>query len=254
MDRWAGKVALVTGASAGIGTAISYKLVESGVNVIGCARNIDKLNQISEQIAAQKYSGTFKPLKCDVKSETDIKSVFEAIKSQFGRIDICINNAGLANNSPLISGNTADWKEMLDVNVLAVSIISREAIKLMLEKNVNDGQIINLNSLSGHRVVQSSPTHFYSATKFAVKALTEGLRQELRELKSGIRVAQISPGMVESEFHVRLFKDQKVVDNRIGDMKIVEAKDIAQIVIDILKLPNYVEIHDVLVRPTQQVY
>jgi NADP-dependent 3-hydroxy acid dehydrogenase YdfG len=184
--------------------------------------------------------------------ESDIKAVFDQIKSRFGKLDICINNAGLAHNSPLIDGNTDEWREMIDVNVLGLSITTREAIRLMLDSDINDGQIINLNSMGGHRTLPNSATHFYSATKFAVRALTEGLRQELRQLKSGIRVAQISPGMVETEFAPRLLKDKEKAAAHYSSIKCLQADDIAQVVIDILELPNHVEINDVLIRPTQQ--
>jgi len=252
MNRWSGKVALVTGASVGIGKAICKKLAQNGVNVVGCARNTDQLNQISQEIAGQQFSGTFTAIPCDLRLESDIKAVFDQIKSRFGKLDICINNAGLAHNSPLIDGNTDEWREMIDVNVLGLSITTREAIRLMLDSNINDGQIINLNSMGGHRTLPNSATHFYSATKFAVRALTEGLRQELRQLKSGIRVAQISPGMVETEFALRLLNDKEKAAAHYSSIKCLQADDIAQVVIDILELPNHVEINDVLIRPTQQ--
>lgn len=158
----------------------------------------------------------------------------------------------MAHNSPLIGGNTDEWRDMIDVNILGLSITTREAIRLMLDKNIDDGQIIHVSSMGGHRVLPQSATHFYSATKFAVRSLTEGLRHELRQLKSGIRVAQISPGMVETEFAYRLHKDNEKTSTPYSSIKCLEADDIAQVVIDILELPPHVEIHDVLIRPTHQ--
>ncbi len=185
--------------------------------------------------------------------ESDIKAVFDQIKSRFGKLDNCINNAGLAYNSLPINGNTVEWREMIDVNVLGLSITTREAILLMLDSDINEGQIINLNSMGGHRVLTNSATHFYSATKFAVRALTEGLRQELRQLKSGIRVLQISLGMVETEFAFRLHKDEEKAAATYSSIKCLQADDIAQVVIDILELPNDVKINDVLIRPTHSI-
>ncbi|XP_014386952.1 PREDICTED: dehydrogenase/reductase SDR family member 11 isoform X3 [Myotis brandtii] len=119
--------------------------------------------------------------------------MFSAIRSQHSGVDICINNAGLARPDTLLSGSTSGWKDMFNVNVLALSICTREAYQSMKERNVDDGHIININSMSGHRVVPQSVAHFYSATKYAVTALTEGLRQELREAQTHIRATCLKP-------------------------------------------------------------
>ena len=141
---------------------------------------------------------------------------------------------------------------MLDVNVTALSICTREAIQLMNEKGINDGHIVHVSSMSGHRVVPSSATHFYSATKFAVRALAEGLRQELRAMKSGIRVTLISPGVVETEFALRL-QDREKGQQFYANSPAIKAEEIAQIVVNVLQMPAHVEINDVLVRPTHQI-
>ena len=141
---------------------------------------------------------------------------------------------------------------MLDVNVTALSVCTREAIQLMLSKDISDGHIIHVSSISGHRVAPSPSTHFYSATKFAVRALAEGLRQELRAIKSGIRVTLISPGVVETEFALRLH-DKEKGQQFYANSPAIKAKDIADIVINVLKMPAHVEINDVLIRPTHQV-
>lgn len=143
---------------------------------------------------------------------------------------------------------------MLDLNVLALSICSRESIKLMLENNINDGHIVDISSMSGHRITQSSATHFYGATKFAVKALAEGLRQELRALKSGIRISLISPGMVETQFAKRLVNSDDKNFDPYSDKPVIKAEDISQIVVNVLQMPAHVEINDVLIRPTHQMF
>ncbi|XP_025927165.1 dehydrogenase/reductase SDR family member 11 isoform X2 [Apteryx rowi] len=130
--------------------------------------------------------------------------MFSAIKTLHQGVDVCINNAGLARPEPLLSGKTEGWRTMIDVNVMAVSICTREAYQSMKERNIDDGHIININSMNGHSVVPQSVVHFYSATKYAVTALTEGLRQELREAKTHIRATCISPGLVETGFAFKL--------------------------------------------------
>uniref|UniRef100_A0A3B4GN56 Dehydrogenase/reductase SDR family member 11 n=1 Tax=Pundamilia nyererei TaxID=303518 RepID=A0A3B4GN56_9CICH len=203
MERWKGRVALVTGASVGIGAAVARALVQQGMRVVGCARNVDKIEKLAAECQSAGYSGTLIPYKCDLSNEEEILSMFSAIKTLHKGVDVCINNAGLAHNEPLLSGRTEGWRNMIDVNVLALSICTREAYKSMKERNVDDGHIININSMGGHRVVPSADEHFYCATKYAVTALTEGIRQELREANTHIRATCISPGIVETEFAFR---------------------------------------------------
>ncbi|KAG7279363.1 hypothetical protein CRUP_001271, partial [Coryphaenoides rupestris] len=160
MDRWKGRVALVTGASVGIGAAVARVLVQQGMRVVGCGRSVDKIEKLAAECQSAGYSGTLIPYKCDLCSEEDILSMFSAIRT---------------------------LHQGVDVNILALSICTREAYKSMKERNVDDGHIININSMSGHRVIPSADGHFYCATKYAVTALTEGLRQELREAKTHIR-------------------------------------------------------------------
>ncbi|KAK3089027.1 hypothetical protein FSP39_000244 [Pinctada imbricata] len=186
MEKWVGRVALVTGASAGIGAAISRKLVQHGMIVIGCAPNVEKIEEIANELESEK--GRLVPVKCDVACEEEVLSMFDKAKEEFGGVDVMINNAGLSHYSPLLSGRTEDWRHMLEVNILGYCICTREAVKQMRERNVDDGHVFLVGSLSGHRMVPSGPGHFYTSTKQAIKALTDGIRNELRELKSHIRV------------------------------------------------------------------
>ncbi|XP_023357964.1 dehydrogenase/reductase SDR family member 11 isoform X1 [Sarcophilus harrisii] len=204
MERWRGRLALVTGASCGIGAAVARALVQHGLKVVGCARTVSNIEKLAAECESAGYPGTLVPYKCDLSHEEDILSMFSAVRAQYKGVDICINNAGLARPEPLLSGHTSGWKDMLNVNVLAVSICTREAYQSMKERSVDDGHIININSMSGHRVIAQSDVHFYSATKFAITALTEGLRQELREANTHIRATCISPGVVETGFAFKL--------------------------------------------------
>ncbi|XP_077950183.1 dehydrogenase/reductase SDR family member 11-like isoform X2 [Gasterosteus aculeatus] len=147
MDRWggqSGRVALVTGASVGIGASAAEELVRSGMTVVGCARDVEKM-QLAVELQAAGHSGVQVPFQCDLNSEEEILSMFAAIKEQHRGVDVCINNAGLAHPESLLNGKTSGWKKMLDVNVLALCICTREVYQSMKERNVDDGHIININ-------------------------------------------------------------------------------------------------------------
>ncbi|XP_033487807.1 dehydrogenase/reductase SDR family member 11-like [Epinephelus lanceolatus] len=254
MDRWRGRVALVTGASVGIGAAIAKELVRYGMKVVGCARDVEKIQKLAAECQSAGHSGVLVPFKCDLNNEEEILSMFAAIKAQHKGVDVCINNAGLAHPESLLDGKTSGWKNMLDVNVLALSICTREAYQSMKERNVDDGHIINLNSMSGHRVVPSTDVHFYSSTKFAVMALTEGLRQELREANTHIRATCVSPGVVVTEFASRLYSDNADKAAAVyTKFRPLEAIDVANAVTYVLSAPPHVQIGDIQMRPVEQV-
>ncbi|NWQ62131.1 DHR11 reductase, partial [Sakesphorus luctuosus] len=254
MERWTGRVALVTGASVGIGAAVARALVQHGMKVVGCARSVDKIEKLAAECQSAGYPGTLIPYKCDLSNEEEILSMFSAIKTLHQGVDVCINNAGLARPEPLLSGKTEGWRTMIDVNVMAVSICTREAYQSMKERNIDDGHIININSMNGHSVVPQSVVHFYSATKYAVTALTEGLRQELREAKTHIRATCISPGLVETGFAFKLHdNDPERAAATYESIRCLKAEDMANAVIYVLSAPPHVQIGDIQMRPTEQI-
>jgi 17beta-estradiol 17-dehydrogenase / 3beta-hydroxysteroid 3-dehydrogenase len=236
---------LITGVTSGIGLAIVKKLTQkSNFRVFGCARRREKLEDLQRELGEQ-----FIPYVCDVKEEEQILHMFEDIEVKFGGVDIMINNAGLGHKASLIDGNTEYWREMLDINVLALCICTREAISQM-RKHGDEGYIIHVSSMSAHRVPSSSG--MYSATKFAVRSLTEGLRQELRQLKSNIRISSISPGFVETEFAQKYHRSEKIAQEIYGQYSVLQAEDIADQILFMIESPRHVQIHDILLRPTHQ--
>ncbi|XP_038060830.1 dehydrogenase/reductase SDR family member 11-like [Patiria miniata] len=260
MQRWAGRVALVTGASAGIGQSTARALVRHGMKVIGCARNIKTIEEDAKVLSGDtSVTGSLHAIKCDLTKEEEILAMFAEIKEKFGGVDVCVSNAGINHadsmTSPMgiLNGETAKLRDMFEVNVLAVAICCREAVKQMEEKGATDGQLLVTNSLSGHRLT-TKDTYFYAVTKHAVTALVEAIRRELREKKNHIRIAQISPGIVETEFRERMYPG----DNRDKARKLYKtmepllADDITDSMLYVLGAPTHVQVHDILIRPTEQ--
>ncbi|XP_071791030.1 dehydrogenase/reductase SDR family member 11-like [Asterias amurensis] len=253
MKRWAGRVALVTGASSGIGKAVAHDLVKQGMKVIGCARNAKAIEDDSILLKEASATGLLHPIKCDLSQEKDILAMFDVIWKKFGGVDVCINNAGLSHAASLLDGDTQKWKHMTDVNIIAVAICTRESIRQMAQKGADDGQIININSISGHKVTASRDSHFHTATKFAMSAMTEGVRQELREIGSMIRIASISPGIVETEFASRMYPDNPAKPTALYKLiQCIQPENISSTIRYILELPQHVQVHDIQIRPTEQ--
>lgn len=242
MDRWKGRVALVTGSSRGIGAGIVRELVKHGMKVVACARNVQKIKELKEQLASAGLAGEVIPVECDLRNEEAILTMFEFIRKQYGGVDLCVNNAGIGPSSTLLEGTTEQWKEMIDVNVLALCICTREAVKSMQERNVDDGQIVHISSMSGHRLTNKEE-NFYSGTKQAVRALTEGLRSELRLAKSHIRVASISPANV--------YTDMTAADGPSA-YRFLDVSDIVDALIYLLSAKPHAQVHDILLRSVEQ--
>jgi 17beta-estradiol 17-dehydrogenase / 3beta-hydroxysteroid 3-dehydrogenase len=241
------KIVLVTGSSSGIGKAITKKLANYGYKVIACSRNIGKIKEISNYIESPKE--LFFPYQVDLRSEKEIMNMFNSIKKNIGPINILINAAGLGYNSSLIDSSAEQWREMFDVNVIALCICNREALNHMISNN-DQGHIINISSLSGHRIYKEGG--IYSATKYSVTAITESLRLELRERKSNIRVSQISPGLVKTKFHEKYYNDKSISNKIYNEYDPLNGDDIAEAIIYVITQPSNVQIHDILIRPINQ--
>lgn len=220
--------------------------------VVGCGRNIDKIMEQSLVLESEGASGRLYGFACDLRVEEQILTMFTQIQENYGGVDVLINNAGISFPSSILGGATSEFTDILAVNVLAPAICMREAVKQMITKGSN-GHIININSLSGHRVPQWSPGHFYAASKYALTAMNEGVRQELRELKSRIRVTQVSPGPVHSEFRERMFRGDVAAIEASTPSEALTGADITQAIMYALAAPEHVQVHDILIRPTSQI-
>jgi len=245
LERWRGKVAVVTGASSGIGRATAALLADAGLKVAVAARRRERL----DAFAAERPGAEVLALEVDLRDEAAIARAFAQVRERWGGVDVLVNNAGLGRKAPLVSGATEAWREMLEVNVLALCVCTREALQDMRARG-DQGHVIHVSSMSAHRVPSGSGV--YSATKFAVRSLTEGLRQELRELESGIRVSSISPGFVETEFAATYHESEEAARATYSRFPVLTPDDVANAVAYVLGAPAHVQVHDVLVRPTQQ--
>ncbi|MEA5466425.1 SDR family NAD(P)-dependent oxidoreductase [Leptothoe sp. PORK10 BA2] len=241
-------VAVVTGASSGIGMAIAQRLAADGYNLALGARRQQRLTSLADELT-QQYGIEVLTQAVDLRDEGQILAWFGAIATRFNGLDVLVNNAGLGHQETLSTGSTEKWRETLEVNVLALCICTREAINLMRTLGKDRGHIVHISSMSGHRVPGSG---MYSASKFAVRALTEGLRQELRADSSAIRISAISPGFVETEFAEKYSGSAAQAQMVYGQFPILQPQDIANAVAYILSQPDYVQVHDILLRPTQQ--
>ena len=222
---------LVTGASSGIGKAISIQLLARGYAVIGLCRRTGEV-----------ASGV-EPLACDLTDAKAVRQVFSELPS----VAALVNNAGVALSSSITSGDLEDWDLMWSVNVRALALCSQ----LILPKLMDGGQIINVSSMSGHRVPPSGG--FYAPTKFAVRALTESLRLELRAAGSSIRVSSVSPGFVDTPLLDDYFKGREnLLETTKASMKMLEAEDVATVVLNILSSPSHVEVGDIQMRSVDQ--
>jgi len=260
MQRWAGRVALVTGASTGMGQALARALTKHGMRVVGCAKDVETMEDDARSLSKDRsIPGSLDAVKCDLAREDEILKMFAEIKRKYGGVDVCVCNAGfnhagtLTRRRGILDGETAKWQDMLDVNVLAVAICSREAVKQMEERGVTDGQLLVTNSLGGHRLA-GKDNHFYGATKHAVTVLVEGIRRELREKETNIRVAQISPGVVDTDFHRLMYAnaDPAEVKELYKSFRTLKPEDVVDSMLHILQAPPHIQVHDILVRPTEQ--
>ncbi|XP_077284803.1 farnesol dehydrogenase-like [Arctopsyche grandis] len=258
MERWEGKVAVVTGASAGIGATTALALADHGMRVVGLARRQHKIQELNNAV---KGRGTIRGLRCDLTNEEDILAAFRWIQNSFGGVDVLVNSAGFIGNktvpASLLSGSSNEWRSVLDTNVVAVSICTREAVKSMRRRGDN-GHIIHINSLAGHKVpfFPSTPLGIYPASKHAVTALTESLRIELMALKSRIKVTSISPGSVDTEMtrtfatNVLGIKDQ--LNGEQSYFKQLLPEDVSDAIVYALGTRPNVQVHELTIQPIGQ--
>lgn len=249
MEQWKGKVAVVTGASSGIGFSIAKELARLGLIVVGMARRIDRLNELKKEIVDEKADSVFHAVKIDLTKEEEIKEAFDYVIKTLGGVDILVNNAGVAKQATVLEGDLNDLKQVIDLNLVALVSCTKKAYKSMVDRDA-PGYVINVASVAAHSVptLPGFPPTFnvYPSSKYAVKALNTVLRHELNHLKQNkIRVSNISPGLVVSEMTEKL---------QLLKLPSLEGQDIADTVVYLLGTNPRVQVEDVIIRPTGECF
>ena len=247
MNRIKGKTALVTGASAGIGQATARALGSLGADLVLCARRKDRLAALKEELESA-HGVTVRTASLDVRDRAAVENFASGLVEDGLVPDVLVNNAGKALGLHLLhEGLVEDWEEMIDTNVKGLLYVTRALLPAMVERD--SGHIVNIGSIAGHQVYQKGAV--YNASKFAVKAINEGIALDL--LGTRIRVTSIDPGLVETEFsEVRFHGDKARAETVYEGYDPLTGEDIADIVSYVVNTPEHVNILDLIVLPTAQ--
>lgn len=243
MSEIENKVVIITGASSGLGEATARRLAKNGAKLMLAARREDRLKELVEEIG--KEGGVAKYQVTDVTDQDQVKALAEATHKAYGKIDVLVNNAGLMPLSSLAALKVDEWDQMVDVNIKGV--LYGVAAVLPIMKAQKSGHIINLSSVAGHKVFPAGVV--YCATKFAVRAISEGIRVESQ---GEIRSTNISPGAVDTELTSTISHDESAKNaDQLYDVAI-DADAIARAITYAIEQPADVDINEMIIRPTKQ--
>lgn len=245
MENIKSKVVIITGASSGIGESTAKRLAAEGANVVLAARREDKLKLLTDEIRGAGGEAVY--LKADVTSREDMNSLAQLAMDTYGQIDVLVNNAGIMPNSRLNELKVDEWDRMIDVNVKGV--LHAIAAVLPFMKIQKSGHVINVSSISGHIIVPT--TAVYSATKFAVRAISEGLRQE-ESPEFGIRSTNISPGVVETELLNSVTSPEVIGMSEWIRSLSISPERVAAAIAYAINEPDDTSINEIIIRPTIQ--
>jgi NADP-dependent 3-hydroxy acid dehydrogenase YdfG len=239
-----GKVALVTGASSGIGEATALALAAEGATVALAARRLERLTQLAERI--RQAGGRALPVEADVTDEAQAAGMVHRVAQETGRLDMLLCIAGVGVAAPFQNTTTAEYRQMVDVNILGMLYPIHAALPVM--KRQGDGHIVVVSSGTGRYI---HPSTVYSGTKHAVSAIAESLRREVG--KDFIRVTSIEPGAVKTEFTAQMRADVRAsVEQRLGDMQQLSGEDVAGAILYAVTQPRHVNVNILTLYPTQQ--
>lgn len=238
------KIALITGATSGIGRSTAHEFAKHNIDLVLCGRRLERLQTIKKALEKEVDVHI---LNFDVRDKTATLKAIKSLPAAFSEIDILINNAGNAHGlDPIQSGDLDDWDAMMDINVKGLLYVSKAIIPGMTERQ--SGHIINIGSSAGKEVYPNG--NVYCGSKHAVLAITEGMRIDLNPY--GIKVGSINPGLVQTEFSKVRFKGNPIADTVYNGFKALQPQDIAEIIYFAVSRPAHVNIADLLVFPTAQ--
>jgi 3-hydroxy acid dehydrogenase / malonic semialdehyde reductase len=239
------RIVLITGATSGIGEATALLLAENNFKLILCGRRKDRLETLKNKLATFTEIHT---LEFDVRDRKAVKKAFSEIPQPWKKIDVLINSAGNAHGlDPIQTGNVDDWDAMIDINVKGLLYVCHEIVPGMAERKA--GHVINIGSIAGKEVYPNG--NVYSASKFAVDALTRGMRIDLNA--NGVKVTSINPGLVETEFSLVRFKgDTQRAAQTYKGLDPLKGKDIADLILFTITRPAHVVLADITIFPTAQ--
>jgi NADP+-dependent farnesol dehydrogenase len=253
MEKWEGKVAVVTGASVGIGEAIVKELARNGINVVGLARRSEKIEEYASKL--DNLKGKIYAYKCDVSDLESVKSSFKWIEEKFGSISILVNNAGFGLNRGILNFDVEEQDQQLaaviNTNVNGVIYCSRQGYRL-IKKSDDYGIIINISSIVGSKIPFAPDLSSYVPSKFAVTTISEVLRQELIfEENKKIRVSNVSPGVIKTDFLIAagFANDISARDEILKQEPSLDSEDVANAVHYILETPTNVNIFELTIKP-----
>ena len=237
------KVVIITGASSGLGEATAHRLAKSGAKLMLAARREDRLQELVAKI--QQDGGTAKYQVTDVSDRSQVEALAKATQQAYGKIDVLVNNAGIMPLSPLAETKVDEWEQMVDVNIKGVLYGVAAVMPIMLQQE--SGQIINLSSVAGHKVFATGAV--YCATKFAVKAISEGIRLES---DGKIRSTNISPGVIATELTNTISHDATADMAKQLYGVAIDADAIARAITYAIEQPGDVDVNEMIIRPTKQ--
>ncbi len=243
-----GKVAVVTGASSGIGEATARHLSKAGSTVVVVARRKGRLEKLAQEL--EKNGGTVSVIEADLTDPKAAKRIVDEVIAKYARIDILVNNAGVMLLGPILNAPQEEWENMISLNVLSLMRLTHAALPYM--KDMGSGHIVNISSVAGRIATANSAV--YNASKWAVNAFTEALRQEVTQAKLGIRTTIIEPGAVETELasHNRPEIQETLKNRWAGIDKKLGSDDVARAIIYAVSQPAHVNVNEILIRPTSQ--
>ncbi len=237
---------LITGASSGIGQACARLLAREGARLILTARRVERLTALQKELQTQYNTDCFL-LPLDVRSRQQVQSQLQSLPAVWQSIDILINNAGLALDTlPLAEGIEDHWDTMIDTNIKGLLYVSKAVLPAMLERN--NGHVVNIGSIAGHECYPNG--NVYAATKHAVHALSKSMRLDMQG--SAIRVTEIAPGAVETEFSIVRWKDEERANAFYKDFQPLSAEDVADSIFYCISRPPHVTIEQMIIMPTVQ--